>query len=359
MFGERLALALKRKGLSQRQLAERMDPKITAQAVSKYERGKMMPSSKVLVGMAKVLEVSLDFLLSVQIATLEAIEFRKDSKAPVRDRAAAQVILIDRLERYLQIEEVLGIEASSDPFRHHSCDSDAVGEEIDAKADELRDAWRIGMNPVPSLCALLEGKGIKVIEADFPDSINGLTCRAMRGGRPVAETVAVSRRTNVERKRFNLAHELSHRVFRSSGNSNGKVEMAMNRFAGAFLVPRRHLLEEAGSKRRRFTYREIIRLKHTYGVSAATLLARLGQVGVLSPTAVEQSFKTFARTWRQQEPEPIGCDQGFAAFEKPQRFQRLVWRAIGEQLISPVRAAALLEVSLERVERQIRGPAPQ
>ncbi len=47
-----------------RSLAERMDPKITAQAISKYEAGKMMPSSAVLVGLAKALDVSLDFLMS-------------------------------------------------------------------------------------------------------------------------------------------------------------------------------------------------------------------------------------------------------------------------------------------------------
>ena len=46
----------------------------------------------------------------------------------------------------------------------------------------------------------------------------------------------------------------------------------MNRFAGAFLIPGQRLLEEAGADRRRITYYEIIRLKHTYGVSAATML---------------------------------------------------------------------------------------
>ena len=38
-------------------------------------------------------------------------------------------------------------------------------------------------------------------------------------------------------------------------------------------------------------------------------------------------------------------EQGFAAFEKPQRFRRLVWQAVGEELISPVRGAALLDES--------------
>ena len=55
----------------------------------------------------------------------------------------------------------------------------------------------------------------------------------------------------------------------------------------------------------------------------------------------------------------ICLGHGFAAFEKPRRFKRLVLRAVGEELISPVRAAELLNQSLESVERQISGPAIQ
>ena len=41
-----------------RALADAMSPKVTAQAISKYEAGKMLPSSAVLVGLGKVLDVS-------------------------------------------------------------------------------------------------------------------------------------------------------------------------------------------------------------------------------------------------------------------------------------------------------------
>ena len=130
----------------------------------------------------------------------------------------------------------------------------------------------------------------------------------------------------------------------------------MNRFAGAFLIPREHLEEEAGKNRHGMTWIEIMRLKRTYGVSAAAMLVRLGQVGILSKTAVEYAFKSYARGWRREEPEPIGPGEGFAAFEKPQRFERLVWRALGEEMISPVRAAQMLGLPLSIVERDIRGP---
>ena len=342
-----------------RSLAEQMTPKVTAQAISKYETGKMLPSSAVLMALGKALDVSLDFLMSTQAETLEGLEFRKHSRTSARDRAKAEAILIDHLERYLAIEDILDMPVTVDWFEGRRYDSAVSEAQIDAEADALRDAWRLGMDPIPSLCELLEDKGIKVVAYDLPERINGLACHAFRGGKPVAEAVVVSNRINVERKRFTLAHELAHRIIRSTGNPAINLEMAMNRFAGAFLVPRQRLLEEAGAHRRRITYYEIIRLKHTYGVSAAAMLVRLGQVGVLPPASIQRAFATFARTWRKTEPDPIRPYQGFAAFEKPRRFKRLVLRAVGEELISPVRAAALLNQSLDSVERQISGPTTQ
>ena len=359
MFGQRLRLARKRAGLSMQSLAQRMTPKVTAQAISKYEAGKMMPSSTVLVGLGKALGVSLDFLMSAQVEALDGLDFRKHSSTSARDRAKAEAVLIDNLERYLAIEDILNMPAPRDWFEDLRCHSVASETQIDTKADALRDAWQLGIDPIPSLCSLLEDKGVKVVEDDLPERINGLACNVLRGGKPVAEAVVVSNRTNVERKRFTLAHELAHRIIRSTGNPAIRLEAAMNRFAGAFLIPGQRLLKEAGAGRHRITYYEIIRLKHTFGVSAAAMLVRLGQVGVLRPASVQHAFATFARSWRNAEPTPIPSDHGFAAFEKPRRFERLVWRAVGEELISPARAAALLNQSLDAVEQWISGPAPQ
>ena len=316
----------------------------------------MLPSSSVLMGLAKALDVSLDFLMSAQVAALEGLEFRKHSATSARDRARAEAILIDNLERYLAVEEILDVRSSTEWVEGHRYDSVASESEIDEQADALRNLWNLGMDPIPSLCELLEEKGIKVVEVDLPERINGLACHVMRDGKRVAEAVVVSSRINVERKRFTLAHELAHRIIRSTGNPAVNLETAMNRFAGAFLMPARHVITEVGGKRNRLTYYEIVRLKHAYGVSAAALLVRLGQLEILPTNAVRHAFATYARTWRKNEPSSIDEDSGFAAFEKPRRFQSLVSRAVGEELISPVRAASLLDKPLDYVERLISGP---
>ena len=116
MFGQRLRLARKKAGLSMRALADQTSPKITAQAISKYESDKMMPSSAVLVGLGKTLGVSLDFLMGGQVEALQGVEFRKHSGTSARDRAQAEAIVIEKLEGYLAIEEILELLPPDDPF---------------------------------------------------------------------------------------------------------------------------------------------------------------------------------------------------------------------------------------------------
>ncbi len=356
MFGQRLRLARKKAGLSMQGLADRTSPKITAQAVSKYEAEKMNPSSLVLVGLSKALGVSLDFLMGGQVETLVGVEFRKHSGTSAKDRAHAEAIVIEKLEDYLAIEDILEIALPSDPFGDLVTDHIEERDDLDKKACALRKLWKLGNDPIPSMSRLLEDKGIKVIEADFAERFDGLACEVERSGDlPNTDVVVVSSRTNVERKRFNLAHELAHRIVRGTGNAAIKLEKAMNRFAGAFLIPTDHLIEEAGQGRSGMTCMELMRLKRLYGVSAAAILMRLGQVGILPQSSIDYAFRTYARKWRSSEPDPIRDDEGFGAFEHPQRFERLVWRALGEELISPVRAAQMLHLSLATVEENIRG----
>ena len=357
MFGQRLKLARRKAGLSLQALADRTEPKVSLQAISKYETGKMMPSSAVLVGLAQALGVSLDFLLGGQVTDLEHIEFRKRARTTAQERAMAEAIVVERLEQYLAVEEILAIEPLADAFAKFRCKRVKTLEQLEDAAKNVRKEWNLGLDPIPSMCALLEEKGIKVLEEDLPERINGLAGRACRKERPDVDVVVVSRHTNVERKRFTLAHELAHRIIRSTDKKTIKLEKAMDHFAGAFLVPREHLIEEAGRNRYGTTYHEIIRLKRTYGVSATAMLMRLQRVGILPEAAVRHAFRTFARSWRKTEPKPI--NKGFADFEKPFRYESLVWRALGDELISPIRAAQFLGKSVEAVEREIRGPQPE
>lgn len=357
MLGDRLRIARKKSGLSLRALAGVMNPPVSAQAIGKYEAGEMMPSSRVLVGLGQALGVSLDFLMSSQVVDLSGMEFRKRSGTSARDRAQVEATVTERLENYLAIEDILELPAAPDQLAPLKTNQVASFEEAEALAGKLRDAWDLGGDAIPSMTALLEDKGIKVIEVDLPVRVSGMTCEVRRpGGRSDISVIVVSSRVNIERRRFTLAHELGHRIIGGVASDDLKLEKAIDRFAGAFLVPADHLRQEAGERRHGVAYQEIKRLKHLYGVAATAMLVRLGQTGILPEGVVAYAFQTFARAWRTQEPAPMDASTGLGAFEKPRRFERLVYRALAEQMISPVRAAELMQKPLAEIELGLKGP---
>ena len=145
------------------------------------------------------------------------MEFRKHSGTSAKDRARAEAVVTETLEDYLAIEDVLELEPSADPFAGLRCDRIENLDEAETKAGELREHWNLGVDPIPSVTGLLESHGIKVIEADLPARFDGLACGVKRsGGRSDTDVVVTSGRTNVERKRLTLAHELAHRVIRGT-----------------------------------------------------------------------------------------------------------------------------------------------
>src|SRR5262249_20253922 len=122
-----------------------------------------------------------------------------------------------------------------------------------------------------------------------------------------------------------------------------------------FLVPGEHVKKEVGNARHALAYREVIRLKQLYGVSASSFLMRLRDLELLSPEALTVAFRTYARTWRKEEPEHLALSTT-PPFERPICFEQLVYRALAEQMVSLPRAAELLHCSIQDVEAQVRGP---
>ncbi|VWX48457.1 ImmA/IrrE family metallo-endopeptidase [Novosphingobium sp. 9U] len=70
----------------------------------------------------------------------------------------------------------------------------------------------MGLESRPSAQARgIEERAIKVLSTPL-DDIDGLAARVMRNGRHGARVIVMRRDIWVERKRFNLAHELGHMV---------------------------------------------------------------------------------------------------------------------------------------------------
>jgi len=265
--------------------------------------------------------------------------------------------VLEWIERYLQIELILDLDSAvwQSPFPQLRQLYD-VGD-AERLAREVRGEWKLGLDPIPNMTELLEEKGLKVLTVCLPDRISGFTCMVGRGeGRDDLPVIVVNHTFPLERRRLTLADELFHRLIHTDTLGNKDEEKAANLFAGAFLIPREHLLREVGKNRSAPGYREIVDLKRLYRVRGAALLMRLRQLDVINQSTLVYAFQTIARGWRTQEPEELDEPDIRGKRERARRFERLCYRALAEGLISLSKAAELLRLSLPEVEAGLKGP---
>ncbi len=351
MIGQRLKLARSAAGLSLRGLEERIGSRVTAQAIGKYERDESMPGSGVLIALADALDVSVDYLVGDQEMVLEAVDFRKKRRTSKREESQVEATVLHFLERYLLVEELLNlpsVEWHSPREAPYPVMRDVS--EADRAARSLRDHWGLGNDPIPNLVELLEEQGIKVLAVDLTN-IDGLTARVRRIGKGALPVIVVNRKEWGERQRFTLAHELGHLVMDVTAKVN--EEKAAHRFAGAFLMPADVLWAEIGKHRTAIGWGELFELKRLFGASVQAITYRCKDLGIFSEAAFRRLFNDFDRFgWRSPPYEEPHARKG----EEPKRFERLTFRALAEGAISESKAAELLSLSVQDLNRRMEEP---
>lgn len=353
MIGERIKLARARRGLSLRDLEARIDNLVSAQAIGKYERGEMMPGSRVMMALADALGVSESYLAGQSGVELENVEFRKKKITNRKEEAQVEAAAIDLLERYLEIEEILQVASRSwdrpreGPFPvREMADSESA-------AIRLREYWKLGTNPipVPGLAEMLEESGIKVVCLDLPANVSGLTCWVRRKNGDPVPVIVINENHNGERQRFTLCHELGHMIIDAADDIDD--ERACDRFAEAFLTPADSVWAEIGKHRSSISLGELFSLKELYGVSVQVIAYRLKNLGIINTSAHRGLYAAFARRgWLKPPfPEPLPLPK-----EEPNRFRRLCFWALAEKAISEAKAAELLGMTVRELNQAMEEP---
>src|SRR6266853_6475946 len=143
MIGARLKLARAAAGLSLRELEDALQGLVTAQAIGKYERDEMMPSSSVLIALARTLKVTEEYLLNPADIDLVGVEFRKKKLTSARETAEVQARILSEVERYLEIEQILAVN-TPEVFPSKARPRVTSVDDVDAAAKDLRKRWHLG-----------------------------------------------------------------------------------------------------------------------------------------------------------------------------------------------------------------------
>lgn len=347
MIGERIKQARKAAGLSLRALADRAG--VTAMAISKYEGGKSTPSSRVLLDLSKALGVRTEYFFRPVKIELQEMKHRKHSRLPKKALDQIEGDVKEQLERFIELEQLL----PNGPVQAFKLPENlpapvATLDEVEAVARDLRASWGLGVDPIPVLTDMLEERGIKVFQSQaINDRFDGMA--ATVDGIPV---VVVGRGWPGDRQRFTLAHELGHLVLQGRLAPDVEDEAAANRFAGAFLAPADEVRKELGETRVWLEPRELEVLKKTYGLSMQGWMHRAKDLGILPDVHYVEMRKFFSsRGWNKTEP-----GEQYPP-ERPQLFDQLVYRALGQDLISESKAAELLRMPLTEFQKKRNMPS--
>jgi Zn-dependent peptidase ImmA (M78 family) len=262
--------------------------------------------------------------------SLENIEFRKLKKLTVKESLRIREKVIDKLERYFDLEDILGI----DEQFVNPIDSIDINnyEDVERCVQTIRTKWKLGEDPLNNVIELLEDNNIKIIELTSDDEFVGMA--SWKGIKnPV---IVVNANLPTDRKRFTVLHELGHILMNVNLLPEKEREFYCHSFAGAMLIPKTALLKELGPSRKQIYLRELIYLKEQFGASIQAIMFRAKYLEIVTESHHRQFMIYFSmKGYKKKEPGQ------YTGQEKSNRFKQLIYRAVAEEVISMSKAAAL------------------
>ena len=324
------------KRLTMDELSKRTNGEVSKPNISKYEAGKMMPSSKVHIALAQALGMDFDyFFRPVTVQITRPADYRKKAKLSKGEENAINEEVKDKAERYLEIEDTLGVSMKFD----YDVSDIVVATRQDVKrvVARIRRDWHLGLGPLCNIIDLLEAHGLRVIEIEAPDAFDGM-CIFVGEKKPV---LVLNKHYTVERKRFNTLHEFGHSVMRMSDNLTQKEKEGLcHYFAGEMLLSSEVLHGVFGTRiGHKVFLNEIGRMQTQFGISIDAIFHRLKDEHILSDAlytqfCIKQNVIPKLKTWAKTST--------YLGEETSYRFSRMVYRALAEDLISEEKANEIL-----------------
>ncbi|GAA4012494.1 XRE family transcriptional regulator [Actimicrobium antarcticum] len=337
MIGQRLSRARKAAGLSLRDVGAQVG--LTHASIKKYEDEQATPTSATLIKLARALNVRTEYFFRPETVALDGIEYRKRSSLPKKQLKAIEHEVIDQIERRIELENLFPTSpvfpfAPVHGLSHQITDL----EQIESVVENVRKAWDLGYDPILDLIDVLETHGIRVfmIDTNTDHKFDGLAASVNR--MPI---IVVGSNWPGDRQRFTLAHELGHLMLSGLLADDIDEEIACNRFAGAFLIPRKSVERELGVHRNDIEPKELALLKEEFGLSMAGILYRARDLGIVTPAWRDEQAKLFRiKGWHLKEPGKQ------YPTEKAHVFEQMIFHALAEEYIGESKAAELMKLSL-------------
>ncbi len=341
-----------RKGLrlSQEQLADMVG--VTRQSINNYENAKTLPDSKSLSALARALSVTMDDLLRQPREGLLNFRFRTHAVFDWKPHFAAQVLRV--LEDYTALEQAVGLPPYS-PENTPCHQVEGNEKRIQTIAAQFRHRLGLGDSPILNLFAAVEEIGLKVIRSPIAlENFFGLSACSIEQG---AFVLVNSHNITIERQLFTVAQEIGHLIFHRDEYQDTLVEEGTKEeekarekvadyFAGYLLVP-----QEEFERTYKLT-KDIVKLKRHFRVSYQVILNHLAEMEEIDYAeekskicAIYKSKHGSSLKNSMELPPALESDE----FPENERYVYLIWQALSMGKISEMKAAELLNLTVEEL----------
>jgi Zn-dependent peptidase ImmA (M78 family)/DNA-binding XRE family transcriptional regulator len=335
MFGRRLKNARLMRGISMEMLRNSLDNTISKMAISKYENGKMKPSSDVLLKLSRALDLPIDYFFRPFNYSVENLKFKTPLNVSKTEYQKISHQIVDIMERYLEIEELCSVVPS---LKLQISEEISFSKEVINLAIKFKKEWQLGEGGIVSVYSFIEKLGVKLIEIETSAKIESFTALINEN----QNVIVLNKNCTTEIKRFAALAELAKMIIKFSPNlSDKEQEHLCNLFANEMLISQEVFIKKLGSKRVAISYFELIELQKEFGLPIKVLIDKAKFFNIISDNRANSYFKE------------IKNENSFYPFLEKNRFTLLVYRSLGESIISISKAASLLNENSEVIKNNL------
>jgi Zn-dependent peptidase ImmA (M78 family)/DNA-binding XRE family transcriptional regulator len=317
---------------------------VKKQAISQFENGKATPEYNTLLTISKSLNFPIEFFKENETneVTVGNTYFRAPFSSRQKDLHAQRL----KTKYVAFIQNCLSEYVDFRPQNLPQFEDVNLSEEgsIERIANQVRDYWGLGREPIPDMVALLERNGIIVTEL----STEGKTIDAFYQYGEIAGcdyycVVLGTDKLTFVRRQFSAAHELAHILLHERYNDIDELnreefrlrEDQANMFAAAFLMPAETFIPDVEPYCNKLN--SYVELKRKWKVSISSMVMRAFALKIISPNQYQYLMRQISRNgWRTQEP----MDE-YMVVKRPKALKQAVSMLLLNNYLSPKQIFAL------------------
>lgn len=265
----------------------------TKQYIQQIEAGLQQPTKMTQNALADYFGVSKSFFMQTYNHIYETeCNFRKAKSTPVNIKEKAQQYA-SLLEEYIKFLDEDEFDLPTISFLNEDIDYKNLSAlNIEMLAEELRKEWGLDVEtPIDDMTKALENAG--AIVTYFNELSDKVDAFSISRNRPLV--IRNNEKYNGCRLRFDLAHECGHLVLHKCSDNAEDIELKeeqANRFASAFLLPRKGFFQEfysvfAGIN---INWCKMAELKKRWKVSFASMVHRAYDLNLINAVKYRNAY---------------------------------------------------------------------